>query len=593
MGSLEHIVANWTPDSIIAIDFGTTRTGFSFYLPPFHSSEIRHGRWNGEKDEGKTPTALLLDEHDNIVSFGQMAQSTFFNSPEQGFRLFEDFKMKLWSSNSQSELVRPSLPDGGVGEPLPVLRVIAKSLEAVGREALKAVAQKLARQFNDLSLTNQLWVVTIPAIWKDSAKALMRQAALDGGLIDELNSNHLLLAYEPEAAAVRCLHETQLDLVEGTKFMVVDCGGGTVDITAHEIISGLRFKSLMVPTGGPWGSTYVDKNYFAFLRQFVGPEIYSQLSATQLMDLRLDWERVKLEFNGRNVNVNLSAICSMESFPPSALDRCLREFNAHPHFTAPFPEDRPTATASAPVDPSALRLRRMGFNLNLPPALTQQFFDPIFASIAQRVNQLLTVREVRGLKYIFLAGGFAQSEPLTTYLRAHVNTRGAAWTIPTMPTMSVVAGAARMGTTPDIVDSHKAALYYGVVTSNLVYSDAEHPGRPRRYGDDGTKYVDVVAVLVEKGQNCRRGDQAASSFIPMTKDQETVTFRMVCSSERCTYPDAALCKDLAQVSIPCPGAGRPPAERPVTATMSFAGTEIEFSATNAEGHREAVSVTFA
>ena len=37
--------------------------------------------------------------------------------------------------------------------------------------------------------------------------------------------------------------------------MVVDCGGGTVDITVHEMSNhGGRLKELFKATGGPYGS---------------------------------------------------------------------------------------------------------------------------------------------------------------------------------------------------------------------------------------------------------------------------------------------------------------------------------------------------
>ena len=37
--------------------------------------------------------------------------------------------------------------------------------------------------------------------------------------------------------------------------MVVDCGGGTVDITVHEMATnGGKLKELFKATGGPYGS---------------------------------------------------------------------------------------------------------------------------------------------------------------------------------------------------------------------------------------------------------------------------------------------------------------------------------------------------
>ena len=41
----------------------------------------------------------------------------------------------------------------------------------------------------------------------------------------------------------------------GTRYMVVDCGGGTVDITVHEIESKKGYLTeLYKATGGPYGS---------------------------------------------------------------------------------------------------------------------------------------------------------------------------------------------------------------------------------------------------------------------------------------------------------------------------------------------------
>lgn len=54
----------------------------------------------------------------------------------------------------------------------------------------------------------------------------------------------------------------------GTKIMVLDCGGGTVDITTHNVVSvsPVALEELHEPTGGPWGSTMVDKKFNGFLK---------------------------------------------------------------------------------------------------------------------------------------------------------------------------------------------------------------------------------------------------------------------------------------------------------------------------------------
>ena len=49
-------------------------------------------------------------------------------------------------------------------------------------------------------------------------------------------------------------------------FMVVDAGGGTIDITVH----GTRVGGLVeidTPSGGMWGSSYINKKFEALLEE--------------------------------------------------------------------------------------------------------------------------------------------------------------------------------------------------------------------------------------------------------------------------------------------------------------------------------------
>ena len=51
--------------------------------------------------------------------------------------------------------------------------------------------------------------------------------------------------------------------------MVVDCGGGTVDVTVHEIsMDGLHLREVFKATGGPFGAT--SKHVHCTLREGEG-----------------------------------------------------------------------------------------------------------------------------------------------------------------------------------------------------------------------------------------------------------------------------------------------------------------------------------
>ncbi len=88
--------------------------------------------------------------------------------------------------------------------------------------------------------------------------------------------------------------------------MVLDCGGGTVDITVHKLICEVEEKFLcqqLIPSSGgcEWGSKYVDLYFQEFLIEFLGPQIgplYKQNGIARL-DILRDFEVVKRKFKGQ------------------------------------------------------------------------------------------------------------------------------------------------------------------------------------------------------------------------------------------------------------------------------------------------------
>ena len=102
------------------------------------------------------------------------------------------------------------------------------------------------------TISDVTWVVTIPAIYDDFAKRFVRVAAHKAGIISTVNSPNLQLCLEPEAACLTVSLKNAPHLARnGTKIMILDYGGGTVDITTHEVLSmnPLRPKEPLPPTG--------------------------------------------------------------------------------------------------------------------------------------------------------------------------------------------------------------------------------------------------------------------------------------------------------------------------------------------------------
>jgi hypothetical protein len=84
--------------------------------------------------------------------------------------------------------------------------------------------------------------------------------------------------------------------------MIVDCGGGTVDLTTRELLSGNKLGEITERTGGYCGSSYVDDEFVRFLEDKVGKstiKIFKEKHYRQMQYLIQEFcKRVKLPFTG-------------------------------------------------------------------------------------------------------------------------------------------------------------------------------------------------------------------------------------------------------------------------------------------------------
>jgi molecular chaperone DnaK (HSP70) len=85
-------------------------------------------------------------------------------------------------------------------------------------------------------------------------------------------------------------------------FLVVDCGGGTVDLTVRKLLSKDELGEVTIRTGDYCGGTYVDREFIKFLESKVGELAISRLKEShykQYQYLIQEFCRcVKLPFTG-------------------------------------------------------------------------------------------------------------------------------------------------------------------------------------------------------------------------------------------------------------------------------------------------------
>ncbi|KAF0385583.1 actin-like ATPase domain-containing protein [Gigaspora margarita] len=254
--------------AVVGIDFGTTFSGFA-YANKISSVIDLHTQWPGKERE-KTNTVLLYDNScrevlkwgEPALTFGQKKNKKSIKelgSP-QSPHVIERFKLHLDEKLSIGE--KPWLPQN-----LNYKRAIIDYLKK-----MKGVIENtLDKRWPDLKLTQVLFVLCVPAEWGPHTKAIMRDCAYEAELLNESIESHLEFTTEPEAAALHCLSSIQEHgLTVGDTFLVVDCGGGTVDLTMRTIQMGNKLNEETERTGDLCGGTFVDQEFINFIGRTVG-----------------------------------------------------------------------------------------------------------------------------------------------------------------------------------------------------------------------------------------------------------------------------------------------------------------------------------
>lgn len=103
------------------------------------------------------------------------------------------------------------------------------------------------------------------------------------------------------------------------RYIVVDAGGGTVDIVAHEQNQDGTVQEIASATGGPWGSTCVDAEFIHLLCQvFQSIDLKSWLHSNQraglIYELRNSFEGVKNIRRTSDTNMTVRLPSSLASF---------------------------------------------------------------------------------------------------------------------------------------------------------------------------------------------------------------------------------------------------------------------------------------
>ncbi|XP_064601158.1 LOW QUALITY PROTEIN: heat shock 70 kDa protein 12B-like [Liolophura sinensis] len=369
------------PLLVVAIDIGTTYSGYAFsFQHEFLADKLKittNKVWldgdNHLQTSYKTPTSVLFDPDGHFHSFGYEAETKYSqlakNKEEKNWLLFRRFKMSLYKSEQQ---------------------VVDSEIQ---------------------------YVLTVPAIWGEDAKqGSMRKAALQSGILGD----QLAIALEPEAASIFCQSLADDISRNGSRYIVVDAGGGTVDTDCARVMLNGELKELHKASGGGWGGTQVDDQFTELLLK-----IFTKFTFRLPASLR-----EVFSFHSK---------CSLEDqVAESGLSKDVR-------FT--------------------------GDKMRISGKVMQSLMKPTIQKIITHVETLMADPKCRGISHILLVGGFFRIA--TSPRGVQEELRSVNVVTPLDAVLSVVKGAVIFGHRPDAIGIRLAAFTYGI-RSLSTFVDGEN-----------------------------------------------------------------------------------------------------------------------
>jgi molecular chaperone DnaK (HSP70) len=556
------------PHRVVAgIDFGTYGTGFAW--APVSEDNDEPGRrrisffedWAGQKSVGypKNRSAVLLDAGGEFVTWGYEALAQMTSAPPgSGLRLRTGFKMAL----------QPGPPDpaaavaGDAGVVLAGHTADAYRLTVLCLRQVVAMAREriTSGAYEDGDIR---WCVTVPAIWGQYTRDLMFKAAVEAGLPDD--PARLLLAQEPAVAALYCKAKGDAMLgTPGTRFLVIDAGGGTVDVSCYQVADGGDLRELAPADGAETGSDFLN---VAFLNEILterfGVGTIGRILAERrgaIADTMDSWERAKRAFSAdsdEDVVIHLSA-----------------------SFYAGLVREQATGRWAGREEPAT----EVVVSHALVAALFEQSIDKTMTCIERQLREMRAASGSSGGEVALLVGGFAESPYLRTGLTRRLAAQDVRVLVPAQPAVAVLAGAVHYAYDKSGFKSWRAPFTLGFLAAMPFRPGIDPESRKKINAAGQERCSGRFDIFFANRAEVTPGEPVTRTYTPIKENQKTIKLQLLSadradvefSSEPGVETLATLTVDLST------SLNRPVAERQVEVAMYLDQANIKVEARNVE-----------
>ncbi|XP_062582370.1 heat shock 70 kDa protein 12A-like [Saccostrea cucullata] len=567
---------------VAAIDFGTTYSGYAYSFKDNWAKVLTNNWSGGEQLSYKAPTALLLKPDKSFKAFGFEAENCYANltTEEDGtckdYYFFQRFKLIL-KTELEERVHRTTQCKDIRGKTVDGMLVFTHSMEYLKNHMLKALNKSHAFE---IKITDIDFVITVPAIWDDTAKMFMREAAEKAGI----PGNQLLFALEPEAASIYCqlmylepqndssfrITETDTD----AKYMVVDLGGGTADITLHQLQKTGTIVELTPASGGLWGGTRIDKAFEGFLQDLFGKTSMEKFQteddyAEDYFDFWQGFEVKKrgFDFDKETENVHIRI--------PMGLTNIAKKVHSE-------------RDVNKIIEKSKLKGKGIRFEagkIHMQTTIMKKIFQSTVDDIVKHLRTLIE-NAGKDLRVILMVGGFSECSLVQNCVRQTFEIKDKRRVItPNQCGLAVLKGAVYFGHHPELISERVARYTYGIqIWPKFIQGEHKEAKRDVRGSEDRCK--DVFFKFVTKGDRLKAGFIKSHIFRALkSADGDLECGIFISNKENPKYVDEDGCEKLGVLKIDVERGTE------VEESLIFGHTELHAKACNCSTKKE-YSVTF-
>ena len=553
---------------VIAIDFGTGESGYAIVANSSNpnTKPIIEVFNPCDDNDQKTPTAILFDNNKNFLDFGSNAIRKYAEIVDNGNTalLFQNYKISLYHMQSEANSMD--------GRSMPLITLISETIKYISNCALNKLSEQVGETLHKEKIR---WILTVPALWNEEHKLFMRKAAVKAGIINEENSFNLLLCLEPEGASIQVREDSEEALkkkiTKGSIIVVLDCGGGTVDITINKMLCEPDEKFLsnevLSSTGGcEWGSKYVDANFENFLKEFLGEKLFAvyQKNASMRIDILDAFEILKKKFNPENVKHSRLQLSYLgENLTPDILKNLVNNYNL--------------------LHPDSKISQRGSSGIDLSNELMISFFEPLINKIINKVKELLEETKKKAgyyPKFIFLVGGFGESPYLRQKIKKEFESNELIVLIPKRPLVSVVRGACMFGLNPFSITSRIAKKTYGISTLG-IFDEKKHPLNKKVMIDGEAFCENIFDTFVLKDDSISVNQEIVKTYCPVRGAQTIMKIILYYTDKReVKYIDEEGVHKFGELIVNIGEKNQGIEDKLVTVSFLFGNTQIYIIAKN-------------